>query len=193
MSEQNELIKAMIDAAKRSAAARSPEQAGESLYNMLNQRPEGESVGDGLPPVPHPPSYRPYPEVIGNHDLRTNVDELLRFAPELQGRVKRISHAPNSGVIREMSESGINPINFEHTNLLGLTSHGGGQEIFINPRAPDQKGTLWHEATHAVGGDETDARLSQALLERYKPTPDPFELLVKGLRDAGIQFKVEGE
>lgn len=204
MPNPNDTITKLIQASRDEAMSLAPGQAMEKLLGMINKRPIGTSPGSvegvgELPPVPRAPAFRPYPNILGGRGLARAVDKALKVAPEMQGSFSKVSYAPTDGVVGEMSRSGIPPIDFPNTNLLGLHDRKD-RSIYINPNLKSSLGeldsTLIHEMSHAQGNNETGARLVQELLKRATdPTygEDPAELLMKALQKAGIKSKMSIE
>lgn len=151
----------------------SSEEAKTELQRILNKRLQGESPGDGLPAVPTPPMFRPYPQTIGGPRLNNAVKAMLKLAPELQGQFNSIGYAPTKGVMDVMDAAKIPIEHFANTNLDGATEWKDGHPIYINPgfEANDNRGdireTVGHEMAHAVGENEGGAQLVEALLRRY--------------------------
>lgn len=159
-------------------------------------------------PPPTHPSFRPYPEVIGGPELHNAVKETLRIAPQLQGHVKRIGYPPNNTVFGEMRDSKLPLYDYEHTNLLGVTSPEG---IWINPNKNYQDElprTVMHEMSHVAGNSEVGARESEVLWDKAHPAqdapydegfppappqPSAMDSIVTGLKNAGIRFKFDGK
>lgn len=138
-----------------------------------------EGVGSKM--IPHPHQFQPYPKIIGGNFLAKEVNNLLDFAPSLQGHIKSVQFGPNSDVLKRLAgdEADGKPRfrgeDFEDTNLQGVTNMNTG-EIALNPdlrsndllrdafrqndvRAPvfrddTTTGVLAHEAAHTLGRRE---------------------------------------
>ncbi len=144
--------------------------AQEALRNLLNRRPLYEDPLDAvknpdLPQVPRPPMFRP-DTLTDNPEVARALFELERIAPELRGRVSRISIGPAGGKMTEKSiDSNYPPDLLQHSNMLGRWSPRDNS-IFINPKQlldigvsknhgtakpGDLEETLAHELGHVVG------------------------------------------
>jgi hypothetical protein len=95
--------------------------------------------------VPHPPQWQPYPVVMGSKNLANTVDQVLSFAPALQGRIKHVQYGPNLDVLNEIAnDQEKDPTQhflgheFGDTNLLGLTGVRS-KNIALNPTLSDQE------------------------------------------------------
>lgn len=123
--------------------------------------------------VPHPPQFQPAPQVVG-HELGKQVNEALKIAPALQGRVGKVQYGTTPDVMHELEQSNrkvmkdhsgtiFNPAeDFPQTNLLGLTNMNTGN-ISLSPRVgmdkdryssywpPQLSPVLGHELTHVAG------------------------------------------
>lgn len=128
-----------------------PSQALDGLKKLMNVAPESQEVVDGWPAVNTPPSFRPYPEVIGGPELHKSVRDALAIAPELQGQVKSIGYPPTTGVFTDMRRSGIPEQDYANTNLMGSTDRFGGsnRRVYINPHLAYPAST--HISTESMG------------------------------------------
>lgn len=139
---------------------------------------------ESMIPVPRPPQFQPYPDVRGGHKLAQHVDDLLKFAPALQGHLPRIQNGPNADVIDDLARDGYAGEDWEDLNLVGATGKKN-QHIAINPRVqreqdrngfssddPDGPYTmpqvLGHEAMHAIGYPDKVAYSVDKLIRSLK-------------------------
>lgn len=145
--------------------------------------------------IPHPPQFQPAPQVVG-HELGKSMNEALKIAPSLQGRVGKVQHGVTPDVMDELDLSNsivnkthkgtiFNPVDdFAKTSLLGLTNMHTGN-ISLSPRVgmdtdrypsywpPQLNKVLGHELTHAAGYPDEDnpedgGNLFELLLKRKK-------------------------
>lgn len=143
--------------------------------------------------VPHPPQFQPAPQVVGQ-DLGRSVNDALKIAPSLQGRVGHVQYGTTPDVMNDIDESNklvmkrgdgriFDPISdFPNTNLLGLTNMRTGN-ISLSPRLDQHlyrdeftaspTKVLGHEMTHAAGypdekTPDTGGDLFQQLMSRSK-------------------------
>ena len=104
-----------------------------------------------LPKVTVPGQFRKYPVVSGPPRLHQGVRALLNAAPDMQGRISKISTTPTKGVISTALEQGYPVENMERSNLLGMTNTQT-KDMWINPRSDfSMEETLAHEFGHAAG------------------------------------------
>jgi len=113
-----------------------------------------------LPFVSHEPSFRQEPLVIGQPRVAKMTDKILKAAPELRGKAKRILMGPSNGIIERLAEEDYPLRKFETSNLLGITE--GKKDIGINPRLyKEDEDFLWetlgHELAHTSGSGHPEA------------------------------------
>lgn len=140
--------------------------------------------GPDLPPVSRAPMFRPQTEVRGGQNFANYVEDFFNKVPEMRGRAKMIQHGPTLGSINELGESGLNPLDFNDTNLNGIYSRSRN-EIGINPALVDNgwefsdgsgdryfslPRTIAHEMGHAGGmGHGPMMKLVEAIAEGGDP------------------------
>jgi hypothetical protein len=129
--------------------------------------------------VPNASNFQPLPTVNGA-DASRIIQQLLRFAPSLQGMIGKVQYGPTDDAMHYIDRSNEEnntkwkPEDFPKLNLLGTTKFGlWPSSISLNPRISaqghpsdlplDHVGTnpgellptVVHEAAHAAGyGDE---------------------------------------
>jgi hypothetical protein len=130
----------------------------EALQRLIAPYPK-EDLGGDLPPVAHPPQFRPSTTVVGSPELAQEVERLLRFMPELRGRADRVTQGPTRGSIEEAIDRGKDPTQGYPAGLGGITihqPHGTGADVSIDPsfHGDQLRNTLAHEIAHTAGVGE---------------------------------------
>jgi hypothetical protein len=114
-------------------------------------------VGADLPPVNHPPLFRPPTEVVGGTEFARGVNQYLNEFPDLQGRATKITHGPNAGVIEMLLDSRLSPYDYFDSSLMGTTNRISNA-VTLNPSLIPNTGdfdeTLGHELGHVAGFHE---------------------------------------
>lgn len=105
--------------------------------------------------IPHPPQFQPRPLGVGQ-DVGKLLEQILTFAPALQGRIGKVQFGPSQPMFNALRDSRFHPEDLERLNIMGATSMSTG-DIGLNPSVlTDTSGfslpaTLAHEVTHAAG------------------------------------------
>ena len=153
------------------AASQQPFTAAEQeLRDALNRRRPASWTWDwnSRPEVEPAPPFRSAPEMrTTDRQALKAMQNLLRIAPELQGRIKSVQMGPNRDVIGDMLGAGLNAQGYP-SNLLGTYQHG---QITLNPRltGPEEiEDTLTHEAAHAAGANERRAEEVEQLPRKIR-------------------------
>ena len=150
------------------------------LYDRLNvpAKPSRDPAAAGFPIPEAPPLFRPMPVTNGGPVLGDAVKQLLRYFPELQGKLPSIGFNP-TGDVFEMTGNipGLSPLDFDSTNIAGMSRvPADGYPIYIDQKSSTGRmpirlpETLAHESAHAVGlrHPEVNAigKLYQMLVDR---------------------------
>jgi len=149
-------------------------------YNFLGLKmrerlPAGDEVdpGGGLPKVRPAPPFRPEPFVTGTQGQIDAVTELLRIAPELKGRIDRVTSLPDHALIEALDASGIPVERYDRTNLAGAWTPST-RTMYLNPRYRGEgerlNHTLGHEAAHALNqlhGSDVLKTMEQLMRMRF--------------------------
>lgn len=117
---------------------------------------------DDLPDVEHPPWTRPPTHVLGDKAFQDQVEDVMRFQPELRGRVANVQQAPTPSLIEYLLRTNRDPYKFgnaDYTNILGMhyPNEEQGSDIFVTPDPryrENRANTVAHEFGHAGGNQE---------------------------------------
>jgi|SRR5580765_1095956 len=131
----------------------------EALQRLITPYPK-EDLGGDLPPVAHPPPFRPPTTVIGSPELAQEVERLFRFMPELRGRADQVVQGPTLDSMEQAMAQGKDPTQGYPAGIGGITRHnlhGTDAEVSIDPsfHGDQLRNTLAHEIAHTAGvGDD---------------------------------------
>lgn len=134
------------------------------LRDLLNKQDDTTPLNlnlfsDTLPEVKHAPPFRQEPLVIGQPKTAKTVDEILKIAPELRGKSKRILIGPDESAIRILQQEGRSPYSYGNTFLDGTHNRYTGNISVApnqqdNPDNSEMVNTLVHELSHTRGYDD---------------------------------------
>lgn len=169
-AEEERLAKAVpqMDATDRNAMARLA-YAFSSLDAEKDAGRVRESPRPGLPAVLSPPPvFTPSPVVVGS-DLAQMVEKVMRMAPGLRGKTKRVQAGPTAASMYYNAQRNLPPDDFS-SPLMGAFDHKR-RELHLNPTLSEQErlSTLIHELTHSVGRDEKEAYEAGRLVPKVFP------------------------
>jgi hypothetical protein len=154
----------------------------QALRDVLN-KPDMEwlRAKDGITlAVPRNPMFAPDPLVIGQPEVARMVRKVLRVAPNVGTRTKRIQMGPTAATAEVLGEAGIPVDRYSDTQLKGTADSRRG-DISLNPSLVQKDydsnrelaNTVVHELTHAVGYDDDVAYPVGDLGEALVP-PKPY-------------------